>query len=107
MTTLAQLELRGEEEEWREEDTRPPIMYLYRHWDAEGRLLYIGITHYLQQRAEDHIKAQRPWLSQVARVSVEEWATREDSADAEREAIRTEQPIWNRTYKWSKAHSLS
>ena len=69
---------------------------LYRHFDADGRLLYVGIARSVTARLAQH--ADSPWDDQIARVEVERFATREEAEAAEREAIRAEKPIHNRAH---------
>jgi predicted GIY-YIG superfamily endonuclease len=67
---------------------------LYRFFDADDELLYIGITSHLPGRVSEH-EGEKPWWTDVERVSVEHFATREEVIEAEREAIRTEGPKHN------------
>lgn len=69
---------------------------LYRFYDADDRLLYIGISLNAAQRASQH-KAEKPWWNEVARMDVEHLGavTRQDAEATEREAIRTEMPTHN------------
>lgn len=67
---------------------------LYRFWDAEGALLYIGITHRLNDRLSHH-KKFKPWWWEVAAVTIERYPDRESVAAAEVLAIKTESPKYN------------
>lgn len=67
---------------------------LYRFYDADGRLLYVGITKNLKQRWYHHSVSQL-WWPAVSRKEVEWWDTREAASVAEREAIRAERPLYN------------
>ena len=67
---------------------------LYRHWDAEGRLLYIGISHDAERRLREHRQCS-PWAPQIAKVEMVEYRSRPEAARAERNAIRAENPIHN------------
>jgi predicted GIY-YIG superfamily endonuclease len=67
---------------------------LYRFFDAADVLLYVGITSHLPGRMSQH-EGEKPWWDEVKRVSVERFATREEVADAEIAAIRTEGPKYN------------
>lgn len=69
---------------------------LYRHYDADGVLLYVGISRSVTARLAQH--ADSPWDHLIARVEVERFATREEAEEAEREAIKNERPIYNRTH---------
>ena len=76
--------------------------YLYRCYDAAGRLLYIGCTSEPRRRLAAH-RAGRghgasPWLGVcMARheIDADVYAGRDAGREAEAEAIRTEQPLFN------------
>ncbi len=67
---------------------------LYRFFDADDRLLYVGIAGTATQRWEQHAK-EKGWWDSVARVTVENHPSRQAAADAERNAIRNESPLYN------------
>lgn len=67
--------------------------YLYRFFDPAGQLLYVGISHRIENRFGTH-KHQKPW-DQVASIKIERFPTRLEAAQAERKAIATEKPAWN------------
>lgn len=67
---------------------------LYRLFNAEGDLLYIGHTGDLTVRLRCH-KSDKAWWSEVSRIeSVEHWP-KEAAIEAERAAIRSESPRYN------------
>lgn len=66
---------------------------LYRLYDEEGVLLYVGVTSNLWQRLRAH--AGRDWWNKVARTTVEWIATREEGLKAEARAIEDERPLYN------------
>lgn len=68
---------------------------LYRHYDAEGALLYIGISSSLAHRIEAHRRAS-DWFPLVVSISVQHFDTREALEEAERAAIVAEKPPHNR-----------
>lgn len=67
---------------------------LYRHFDADGALLYVGISLSALGRLQAH-KSGSHWSSKIASVTIESFATREEALRAEKEAIRTERPRFN------------
>lgn len=77
--------------------------YVYRCYDAAGRLLYVGCTFHVKSRLAAHrhgsgaAKASR-WLQvTMAAYEVEgPYPTKEAGLAAEAAAIRTEQPLFNR-----------
>lgn len=67
---------------------------LYRHFDAAGALLYVGVSLNTTARLAAH-GATSGWFSEIARVDVVHYPTRDDALAAERVAIETEKPRWN------------
>jgi predicted GIY-YIG superfamily endonuclease len=67
---------------------------LYRHWDAEGNLLYVGVSSRISQRIKEHSKHSKWWLD-VASITLEHFETREDVIAAEINAIEKEKPKHN------------
>ena len=70
---------------------------LYRYFDSAARLLYIGISGDLAMRDTSHIARSR-WMQLTASSAVERHATLEEVKAAERHAIETEHPLFNRQY---------
>ena len=56
--------------------------------------LYVGITSRRTGRSLQHA-GEKAWWGEVARATWEHFGTREQAADAERRAIRDEQPAYN------------
>jgi predicted GIY-YIG superfamily endonuclease len=69
--------------------------YLYRIFDAAGALLYVGITHDLGMRFDQH-RRDKPWWHQKHRHTVEEAPSRADVMFREARAILTEHPRHNK-----------
>lgn len=67
---------------------------LYRFFDADGALLYVGITKNGAQRWHEHSKSKE-WWGRVASTTVEHYDTRAAALDAERAAIVAERPLFN------------
>ncbi len=67
---------------------------LYRYFDAENRLLYVGISDSWSRRAEQH-KRHSHWFPQMARLETEWHENRAAACAAETKAIRTESPLHN------------
>jgi hypothetical protein len=70
---------------------------LYRWYDAEGVLLYIGITDQLSARHRSHAK-KSSWSDFAASSTVERFPTREAALDGERLAIQEERPLFNHVH---------
>ena len=70
---------------------------LYRFFDADDRLLYVGIAGNPGRRFHQHANGPdgKPWWSHVARSTMEHFDTREEAAAAEVAAIVTEHPLHN------------
>ena len=75
--------------------------YLYRHFDGEGRLLYVGISLSAVTRLAQH-KLSSKWFDDIATVTIEKYEDREQAQTAEREAIRKEKPVYNIHHKEDK-----
>lgn len=69
---------------------------LYRFYDADERLLYVGISLHAAHRASEH-RGDKAWWGDVARMDVEHLADRAEALKAERRAIRNERPVYNIT----------
>jgi len=67
---------------------------VYRHFDADGRLLYIGCSHDPLYRFMGH-KSASSWAHEVANISVQWFDDREAALEAERKAIMTDRPAHN------------
>jgi len=67
--------------------------YVYRLYDAEDRLLYIGLTMGTERRFEKH--RRRPWWKDVTRTDIQVHPDRESAKSAERVALNTENPMHN------------
>ena len=67
---------------------------LYRHYDAFGRLLYIGISLSAVERLAQH-KRESHWVRQIARIDITAYGSRNDARLAERRAIKRESPAHN------------
>jgi hypothetical protein len=73
------------------------MIELYRHFDAKGRLLYVGISLNSLGRFKEH-KVTSSWRADIARIEIAYFPTKRDALRAERKAIREESPIWNKTH---------
>ena len=67
---------------------------LYRHFDIDGNLLYIGISVSFMVRLSSH-KQHSSWFNSIARTEYTPYPTRKAAALAEKEAIATEKPLYN------------
>jgi predicted GIY-YIG superfamily endonuclease len=71
--------------------------HLYRHYDKDGNLLYVGISWTILQRLRQHEKGSF-WFKEVDSIKLEKYSSREASLAAERKAILAERPRYNKTH---------
>lgn len=67
---------------------------LYRHFDKDGVLLYVGISLSAIQRLEQH-KTDSGWFKDIATITVQHFRSRADALWAETQAIHSENPKYN------------
>lgn len=69
--------------------------FLYRTFDAERRLLYVGISQRWQARLQRH-SSTSPWYQYVEDLTVHYYRDRPSARAAELRALETEAPLWNK-----------
>lgn len=67
---------------------------LYRHFDENGVLLYLGISISTMTRLRGH-KSSSHWFNKIERIQIERFPTREEAERAEFQAIVNEKPLHN------------
>ena len=70
---------------------------LYRHYDKDGLLLYVGISLSALNRLSQH-KTQSRWFIKIDTVKVTHYTSRKAALAAEKRAIKSEKPKYNKTY---------
>ena len=70
------------------------MTYLYRYYDADGTLLYIGIASDMARRSRQHASTSG-WWPEAVKVVVEDVLTRKQAEILEACAIRAERPRHN------------
>lgn len=70
------------------------VFTLYRFYDDDDTLLYVGLTINPGKRMERH-KSDKEWWTEVARIEMEQHLDLEALQTAERIAIQTEKPVHN------------
>lgn len=70
------------------------MQHLYRHFDANGELLYVGISLSAINRLAQH-KGASHWFNEIARVDITCYPDRKSVIDAESAAITNENPKHN------------
>jgi hypothetical protein len=68
--------------------------HLYRFFDKDGRLLYIGVSLHAVVRLVQHVK-EAHWVNQACQVIWETFPNRYAALKAEKDAIRAERPPFN------------
>ena len=91
----------------RRPSARPPYLrqkpktnkatFLYRFYDADDVLLYVGITDNLAERTWSHARAST-WMEFAVRSTVERYLKRSVAEEREIAAIRGEGPLFNLAY---------
>ena len=76
------------------------MQYLYRAYGPENQLLYVGISGNWSERLHSHERTSE-WMELADYVKLERYSTREEVEMAERQAIVTEAPLFN------KMHNIS
>lgn len=81
---------------------------LYRFYDTNQRLLYIGISLNAATRAAQH-RTEKPWWTDVAHMRIEhlDVTSRAEALDIERRAIQTERPLHNIVHNTSPQEQLA
>jgi len=67
---------------------------LYRFYDPDGNLLYVGISADAEVRLKQH-ECRSCWHPAAVAVKVAIYPDRKQASAAEIEAIKTEEPVWN------------
>ena len=62
---------------------------LYRLWDKDDNLLYIGISFGPIKRLKEH-GVDKPWFSEITAITLEHLTTRTDASEKEIKAIKKE-----------------
>lgn len=70
------------------------VHILYRWWDEEGTLLYVGKSVSLFSRIASH-RTSSPFFSNAAMMTLERFENADELSEAEVKAIRTEHPAYN------------
>lgn len=76
---------------------------VYRFFDADGVLLYVGCSGQAVNRLQQHANARGNEWKRVSRAELTHYDSKDRALSAERIAIHNENPLWNRTAIGSKA----
>lgn len=73
------------------------MCYLYKHWDKNDNLLYVGISLSAVARLKQHSR-KADWYDKIAKITIEKFCSREEAIDAEKLAIIMEKPLFNKQH---------
>jgi hypothetical protein len=68
--------------------------FLYRHFDREGNLLYIGESLSAINRTCQH-RRDSAWFTDIHMITIEQFETKDAAKEAEIGAIKKERPLHN------------
>ncbi|MER5902987.1 GIY-YIG nuclease family protein [Streptomyces mirabilis] len=83
----------------------PERTALYRFYDAEDRLLYVGITSNPKARWRAHAR-DKYWWPEVSRKTIEWFETRKSAERIEKIEVEEESPAYNRTFNGERRREL-
>lgn len=75
--------------------------FVYRCYDEDGDLLYVGCSGDVEKRLAIHAKTAS-WVADVRNMEVEEFDSRRDALHAESRAIAAEHPYHNIVGRWMR-----
>lgn len=67
---------------------------LYRHFDSQDCLLYVGTSTSICTRLSQH-KVHSGWYDSIVKITIENFESKRDMLDAEKIAIQNENPKYN------------
>ena len=79
---------------------------LYRFFDKDDRLLYVGISKNYLTRLVSHIQ-NKDWITQAVRCELEHFEHRQDASNAEIDAVYFENPLFNKQYASEREKHLA
>ena len=68
--------------------------FVYKHWDKDGVLLYVGCCKDVGKRTLNH-SSNAHWFDRISKITSEEFPTRKAGLKAEKKAIKKERPLFN------------
>ena len=72
--------------------------YVYRHYNSNNELLYVGMSMNPIHRSAQHGCASH-WFDDISRIEIEKFETKNEALACERDAIKKENPTFNRHLK--------
>ena len=87
-------------------EPRPPKRHsVYRFFDADGNLLYVGISADPRRRLGEHRGRPSTWWWETSNITLDHYPSFEDARWAEKVAIETENPRYNRGDGYTQAEA--
>lgn len=74
---------------------------LYRHFDSNNVLLYVGVSVSAVHRLTQH-KRTAHWFNDLSRVDIEQFSSRKAVLAAEKKAVVNEKPKYNKQLKTAR-----
>lgn len=74
------------------------MVSLYRHFGIGSKLLYVGISYNALHRLCSHA-SNSTWYEEIIKVEIEHYPSLRLALDAEKKAIETENPSYNKNHK--------
>lgn len=84
----------------RKKQTNATKTTLYRHYNKEGILLYVGVSLSSLQRLGQHSNNAH-WFNSITDIKMKSYASRDIALKKEKEAIISEQPLYNIRHNYS------
>ena len=78
---------------------------VYRHFNSDGCLLYIGSSKDILSRTAQH-NERADWFHEISTITIEHFSSVDDARIAEKTAIEREHPKYNQIYAKYKAPRL-
>lgn len=77
------------------------VCYLYRHFDENQILLYVGVSLNPIVRLTQH-RNKSKWFHAIRKIEIEVFKSRKEALKAETKAIEKEKPIYNKVLSYEK-----
>jgi hypothetical protein len=84
--------------------TTPDLTHVYRHYDVNGRLLYVGVAQSTHNRLQQHRK-QTVWFPLTALITIDDYPSRKAAEIDEARAILIEKPLYNRVVRVDRTNA--
>lgn len=78
---------------------------LYRHFGENSKLLYVGISSNAIIRTYGH-QSNAKWYYEIVEIKIQHYPDLYSALIAEKKAIKTENPVYNKTHNVVKIKSL-